>query len=630
MASWVQQVPAWLAVLGLLTLPGLPVALCLRVGGIFRLGIAVTVSLALIATASLVAPIVGLEWSLLPVILVAAVASLIAFFLRSRNRSRDDRPVGTSSKWVWGAVILAFCGWTAVVAMGIEGPDHPNQLYDGLFHLNAVEYILQNADASPFHMAMVTPGAETAFYPTLWHAIVSLVVPLSGSIVSATNIVTVGVVALIWPVAIASVTSVVFGSWANAQAWAALASFGFSVFPLGFLNWGVLYPSLLGTLTIPLFIAVVIAALTPALAWSGRLLWILVVLAAVGAVGIAHPAALLSGIALVVPFLTMRLWARARRVQLGPRVVVIGLLCLGLVLLVFLWGKANVSTGAWLPAGTMAEAVGEVVMLSPVGRTAGLLLGPLAAIGVWQVIRMKLWWVLASYGVSIGFYLAATWLPVLPLRSLIVGVWYDDSTRVAALLAMWGLPLAGLGAAVAGSWLRARWVANERRFATALVAVAVAVAAASHLVMLRSDIAHMRDVSFRFSDESRGLSPNEVMLFEEADAVLDADSVVIGDPLTGAGLLFTYTGHDVVFPHVGGRYGADAELLARDFVSGDAMVCEAVERIGVTHAFDFGDRVLFENHSSNFEGLHNLVSSPILTQIAMSGDAALYEVTGCE
>lgn len=629
MAGWLEQAPAFLTVLGLLILPGLPVGLSVGVRGVFRLGIAVVVSLATIAAASLIAPVFGLEWSLLPVILVALVINAIAIALRFVGRSVRDRSAGTSSKWAWGAVVLAFCGWMTVVAIGIGGADHPNQLYDGLFHLNAVEFILQTSDASSLHMTMATPGGSAAFYPALWHALVSLIVPVSGGVVSATNIVTLGVVALIWPVAIACLTSVVFPFRPNAAAWAALASFGFSVFPLGFLNWGVLYPNLLGTVLVPLFISIVITAFTPRFGWTDRLLWILVALAAAGATGLAHPSALLGGVALVVPFVIMRTWTVARQAPIFTRVLLLGLLFLGLAALVLVWMRANVTTNVWLPSETMAQALGEVVLLSPVERTAGLLLGPLAAIGVWQIVRMRLWWVLVSYGVSIGFYLAAAWFPILPLRSLVVGVWYDDTTRVGALLAIWGLPLAGLGAAVVASWLRARWRMGARRLVTVL-ATLLAVAAGSHLVMLSSDIGYMRGNSFQFSEESQGLSPDEAMLFEEVDAVLKSDSLVIGDPLTGAGLLFAYTGHDVVFPHVTGRYGSDADLLARGFVSGGAAVCDAVARMGITHAIDFGNRELFENHSSNFEGLHDLAKSPILTEVTAVGDAALYKVTGCE
>jgi hypothetical protein len=629
MAAWVAHVPALLEVLALLVVPGLPVAFCVRVRGVLRLGVAIAVSLAVIATASLIAPMVGIGWSLLPVIIVMTMVSLIALVLRLVTRIGGESPVRASTRWVWAAVILAACGWTGIVAFGIGGAEHPNQLYDGLFHLNAVEYVLERSDASSFHMAMTTPGETSTFYPALWHAVVSLIVPVSGNVVSATNVVTLGVVGLIWPIAVASLTSVVFPSRPNAPAWATLASFGFSVFPLGFLNWGVLYPNLLGTVLIPIFVALVVAALRSGHGWSSGLLWGLLVLAAAGATGLAHPSALLGGVALVVPYVVMRAWGSAFRAPMVTRAVTLALLFLGLVALIVVWIKANVTTNHWLPSETMAQAVGEVLLLSPVERTAGFLLGPLAALGIWQVVRMKMWWVLASYVLSAGFYLASAWFPILSLRSLLVGVWYDDTTRVGALLAMWGLPLAGLGAATVASWLRARWETGARGLVIGLAAL-LAFGAASHLIMLTSDILQMRRASFDFSDESAALSPDEAALFDEARALLDEDSVVIGDPLTGAGLLYAYTGHDVVFPHVTGEYGDDAKLLARGLVDGDAAVCEAADRIGVTHALDLGDRTIFENPSPRFKGLHDLDGSPILTAVASVGDATLYELRGCE
>ena len=105
---------------------------------------------------------------------------------------------------------------------------------------------------------------------------------------------------------------------------------------------------------------------------------------------------------------------------------------------------------------------------------------------------------------------------------------------------------------------------------------------------------------------------------------------MIGDPLTGAGLLYAYTGHDVVFPHVTGRYGAESAVLARSLVTGDAAVCDAIEDLGVTHAVDFGDTVLFQNHYTTYDGLHDLDESPILTEVDRVGDAVLYEITGCD
>lgn len=625
--SWLGQVPALFVAIAIIVLPGLPAALCLRASNLVRLGAAISLSLAIVATASVAGPWFGLSWSPLPVVIVASIVTIVASVLRFASH-RAPRLATPRRPLVWVALAVAFLGWCAILAAGITDPTHPNQLYDGLFHLNAVEFILQNGDASPLHMTMVTPGVSTSVYPTLWHAVVALVVPISGSIVAATNIVTIAVIAVIWPVALAVLASVIFRAHPAATFWAPLVAFGFSVFPLGFLNWGVLYPNLLGNVLLPLFLAFVVRSFSSGDGVAGRILWILMTLAAAGASAAAHPSSLLAGVALVSPFVVWQVLRPWRTASRRTRVFIVSGLVAGFALLVIVWLGANVTTHEWLPGATMSQALGEVAFLSPVGRAAGLLLGPLAAIGIWRVVKDRQWWVLYAFGVSVGFYLASAWLPVLSLRSLIVGVWYDDTTRVGALLAMWGIPLAALGAAVVVGWLRGRW-ATGARAVPVLITVLLVLAAGTHLNALRNDITFMRNSSFLFTPDSQGLSSDEAALFEEITGRLDDDAIVLGDPLTGAGLLYAYTGTDVVFPHVTGRYGADAELLARDFAAGGPAVCEAVERLGVTHVLDFGDRQLFENHWTTFDGLHHVGDSRLLSEVERVGDAVLYEVTGC-
>lgn len=638
MTAWVGQIPALILALALLVVPGVPVALCLRgVRGVVRLAAAIAVSLAVLGAATLLAPVVGLTWGLLPVALVAVTVWIIAGALLLLGRRRGvvaphtgaPVPSGLGRRWPWIAVAAAFVGWVLVVALGIGSPGNPSQLYDGLFHINAVEFIAKTGDASPLHMTMVVPDEETSFYPTLWHALVSLVVPASGSIVAATNVTTVAVIGLVWPVALSALAAVVFPRRPDAAVWAPLVSFGFSVFPLGFLNWGVLYPNLLGTVLIPILLAAVLLSFAPQLSWQDRTLRVLVALAATGATALAHPSAAMGALALLVPYLLWQAWTLARRSGTAARVVLALCVLCGLVVLVVVWVMANVTTNEWVPTQTMAQSLGEVAFLSPVGRTAGLLLGPLAAIGIWRVVKDRTWWILASYAVSVLLFLMAAWFPILSVRSTFVGVWYDDTTRVGALIAIWGLPLAGLGAAVVVDGLATWWRAGNRRRVVAIVAL-LAVAAATHLPMVRNDIRYMRSVSFQFGEASQGLSPDEVELFEEIDGELPAGTLVIGDPLTGAGLLYAYTGHDVVFPHVTGRYGDDAATLARHLVDGGAEVCDAAERLGVTHALDFGDTVLFQNHYTTYDGLHGLDRSSILTEVDRVGDAVLYEITGCD
>lgn len=626
-AAWVAELPAFLVAIGLLIVPGLPAALLLRLRGVFLLGGAVVISLASIAAASLVAPVIGLRWSTLPVLLIAALISIVAgaLWIVDRARAVTLRPVeGRGVWWGLGAAMLA---WAVIVILGIRSPEHPTQLYDGLFHLNAVEFILRHGDASPFHMTMVVPDAAASFYPTLWHALVSLVTPVTAGIVQATNVVSIVVVAVIWPVSLAVLTSVLFPG-RGAATWTPVLALGFAAFPLGFLNWGVLYPNLLGTAQVPLVVAFVGLLARRDLIRPQRVGVGLLVLAAAGSTALGHPSALLAAVALLVPYGAWWAWERARAG--GPRVrVVIGLtVLLAAIGLTLIWREANVTTREWLPTSTIAQALGEVALLSPVGRATGLLVGALAVVGILEVVRARQWWILASHAVATGLYLASAWLPVLPVRSALVGVWYDDTTRVAALLAMFGLPLAGLGLSSVIVRLREMRARGQGRRALVLSCL-VLIAGATHLNAVTNDLGFMRNVSFRFDADAQGLTPDEVAVFEQAQDLLDDGDKVIGDPLTGAALLYAYTGHDVVFPHVTGKYGPEAETLALSLNEGGPTMCTAIRSLGVTYALDFGDRELFENHYTTYDGLHGLSEVPFLTEVVRNGDAALYRVTGC-
>lgn len=624
--SWSAAAPAVALGVTLLIAPGLPAAILFGLRGAVLLGGSVALSLAVIGAASVVAPVLGIAWSLFPVVLIALLLTVVAGGVRLLGRA-GFVPLGDRSRWVWLGLVAAAVLWTAILAVGIGGSDHPSQLYDGLFHLNAVEFILQNEDASPLHMTMAVPGAKTAFYPTLWHALVSLVVPVASGVVEATNAVTIAVIAVAWPAAIATLTAVLFARYRTASLWAPLLTLAFTVMPLGLLNWGVLYPNLLGTVMIPVVIAVAVLTFRQGIGVYQRVSLLVLLVAAIGATALAHPSALLAAIALLVPFGlwgALRAWGRAgrqKRVLLAV-VVVVGLLVLGVV-----WHLANVTTHEWRPGATLAQAIGEVAFLSPVGRSTGLLLGPLAAIGVWKVVKGRQWGVIGGYAVSVFFFVVSTWLPLLPLRSAIVGVWYDDTTRVGALLAIFGLPLAALGAHVVWSWLVAGW-RGGRRLLTVVAAIVLVALGLTHLSALANELRFMRGTSFRFDAQSQGLTPDEAALFERIPD--DVDGPLLGDPLTGAGLVFAYTGTPVVFPHVTGRYGADADLLARYLVTGDAEVCDALESLNVDYVFDFGDREIFQNHFTTYEGLHDLDESAILTEVDRQGDAVLYEVTGCD
>src|SRR5690606_6387620 len=93
----------------------------------------------------------------------------------------------------------------------VQDPSGISQTNDAVFHMNAVRFILQTEDASSLHVNAVVGGRS--FYPAAWHALVSLVVLMTGAEISvAANMLTLVIAGLIWTLGIAWLARAVTGS----------------------------------------------------------------------------------------------------------------------------------------------------------------------------------------------------------------------------------------------------------------------------------------------------------------------------------------------------------------------------------------------------------------------------------
>jgi hypothetical protein len=635
--AWLSALPALLVALAVLLLPGLGVAWLAGFRGTTLPAVSAGISAGIIALASIVAPFLGIRWSPLPVVLIAAVLTAVAAVLvwLGRRAGHSLERFGTSSNrwWVWGALGATALAWISIVALGMTSPDRPAQHFDAVFHLNAVRFVIETGSASPLDMTMAYPFREHLTYPTLWHAVVSLVVPAAGgSVVVATNIVSIAVIAVLWPLAASFLTA---AAWRRAlpTALAAGLTLGFALFPVGFLNWGVLYPNLLGIALIPVGLGLLL------MAFRGRglsvrgaqgVLLVCIGLAVIGGIAVAHPSALLAALVLSWPLalaFVISMWSGPAR----PRVVATVLLAAVSVGLIMIWPRLNVTTGEWKRYESLAQALGEATFLGPVGRPPALVLAALVLVGAWVAIRRRAWGLVGSQLVAAAFFIVAAWFPVEWVRSLFVGVWYDDVVRVGALLVIAAIPLAALGATVVLDAFRRRQRSRPLTWTAIVAAVVVALPlVATQALVIRHELSVMRNLSFVFDENSQGVSPDEAAMFEEVAEIVPEGSVVAGDPLTGAGLLYAYTGQPVLFPHMRGQFGVDAALLGTDLRDGGDEVCEALERTGVDYVLDFGDQRIYPLGHEDFIGMHDLDRSDFVEEVASIGDAALYRVVGCD
>lgn len=647
MTAWLAALlPALLAV-ALVTLPGLATAWALRLRGLGLLAGSVAASLAIIAMATLAAPVIGLRWGLLPVLGGALALALIAFLVR---RWLPAGPPTRAFAWrdLTAAVpVLVGAGIIAIeVVRAIGAPENVSQTYDAVFHLNAVAFIMDTGDASPLHMNLAAPEQEIVVYPTLWHALVALVSTLGGaSVPVATNAVTLAVAAWIWPVAALFFTAPFVSGRRSGFLFAAIFAATSSAFPYLMLSWGVLYPNMLSGAILPIALGFTHLALRPesqTLRVPRASLWIGAA-GAIGAVGFAHPNGLFGFAAIVLPLL-VAYGVRVGTRRLSPlgRVARWGGVLAALALIAMMWVVAqNGDSDKQYEGGVLKGVLGALSNAPLIPAKAWFVTVFVLAGAILLVLWRRHRWLVLSYGLTVLLYAIAIGLTG-PLRDAFTVAWYNDAARLAALLPITAVPLAAVAAMLLfdavrlglprvplalPSWERTSWLP-----VIALVAVAAIIMTGARGANIGSQIGWMSGLFSPHPNdraEPDMLSSDELALLDRLGQEVPEGSRIAGDPWNGSAYAYAISGRNVLFPHMGSLLDEDSLLIASSLSTMGAAACAPLERLGVGYVLDFGDPQ-FETYRSelspHFAGLRHVAQNPILHEIDREGEAALYRV----
>jgi len=190
-------------------------------------------------------------------------------------------------------------------------------------------------------------------------------------------------------------------------------------------------------------------------------------------------------------------------------------------------------------------------------------------------------------------------------------------------------------AGTARSFFRA-WLAHKdkkqpvwfRPAATAVLTI-VALAVAPLFAAQRS----IQEAAFkyRFTDDSYLLTEDELALIKRLPEHVPANAVVVGDPMTGASLSYSYTGIQTLLPSGTTSPAVNGKLILQklDEMDSDPAVCEAVRAAGVGFVLDFGTSSVHPGETSIQPGLRDLGAENGFELVDSEGDAALYRIAGC-
>ncbi|MDN5751075.1 MAG: hypothetical protein L0H64_21630, partial [Pseudonocardia sp.] len=637
-----QAPPAIRAAVAWTVLPGVPLTYALGMRGVTAWGIAPTVAIGSSALAAVLAGLLGVPWSAGVAVAPALLAAAVIEATRLRRRSVP----GTDGVWVGvaaavGLTVAVVIGLFTVTA-GIGVPSRLSHTYDAVFHYSAVARILADGPASSLTLGTLTsPAAEIAFYPAAWHDVVSLVVLVTGaSIPVASNAVVVAVTCVVWPLGATALVRSVCGPAPVAVALAPVLALGFVSFPWALTSFGVLWPNLIGVSLLPAALAVVLTLCGLTAASSlGRGRAALLLPAVVVTLGLAHPNTLFS-LAVLAVFPVG--WWLGRlvlgQVRTGRRAVpvveVVAALAGGTAVVWFLLTSPvfdELRAFDWPAYQGPVRAVGEVVLVAtndtqPAWAVAVVVLFGLVA--AWLVADRR-WLVPAHLASGTLFVLASS--QETELAAAVTAFWYNDSYRLAAVIPVTGVLLAVLGITGIGTVAHRIQPARVPADAVALGTAAVVLAASG--AMYVGPHADVVRIGYPPPEvESDLLTAEERDFFAAIDDLIEPGSVVAQNPWSGSSLLWPLTGHEVLFPHLGGDWTADQLYLARNLndAATDPRVCRIARRLDVryvlTGAADFW---LGTPRAGRFPGLTD-VDGPGFVRLAGDGNGnALYELTAC-
>lgn len=682
--TWWETLPTFAATVLVYFLPGL---LILAAAGVRRLNLA---ALAAPVSASVAGSLaVALPYARLPfnpatyfVFAVLLAGSVFAVRLVVRRRlerrgigglwtleanarlSARDTGIWVSRLALPVAVLFPAVVIAARYVIGFASPESFSETFDNIYHLNAVRHIAETQNGSTLTLGNLTE-ASRGLYPAAMHDAMALVLMLGApSVMVVVNVGTIVTGAVVWPLACIFLISRVVGYRPMPLLAAGVLSAGFSAFPYLMVAYGVLYPNHAALALLPAVLGLTIEALGMSRAPGGsRIPPVLALLLTVPGLALSHPSAVVALVGFAGPVVIAGLVKSLIAAKDSPAAkssakkwLVFAAAYVGAALTVWTVFRPDLSSAGWTSFQTNARAIGEILGSAPMGTTTAWVLLVLTVIGLYVIARhfRRMWWIAGMYAVGGVLYLIVSSWTSGSFRDFLTGVWYTDSYRLAALLPVVTLPIVVLGA----EWIvwRVRWVVGSfvgrartnpdslsrvmhGLFARLPANSSVAAGCVALLVIgvgvqggtLHGVQTRLQSI-FSTTDDSNFVSTDEVSLFNEiADIVPDTD-VIVGNPRTGASLVYAFTGRRTIAPHIFGVRTEQEQLLLDHWneAAYNPGVCPAIHDLRAYWALDFGDTEI-SPRAEPLLGVRDLAddSAPGVELVKAVGKARLFRVTAC-
>ncbi len=682
---WMTFALACLVCLMCLIVPGYLFLRGFRIPIAYAVAISPAVSTALFSVIPIILPMAGLKcggWLLLSIsVLLAAAVFLAGFFARRKMpRVTPDRcDLLVLAYYVLiGAVI---CGYVFVSSLG--QPEAFFCRWDNMSHLNLTRSFLDSGswsslDSSYFTGTGIETSSETprGFYPAGWNDIVALVASLTGApLTVAVNAVNAVIIGIVYPLGVYAVLKALFPQNRQLLVIGGFMALAFVAFPWRMLLKGPLTPNMLADALILAVVALFLVCTEKkyrvSRAFDGLRILVLG-LVSVAALALSQSNALFALYVCVVPLLAVRgrealvkkrpQWKRKRLTVLLyyiTAVVAAALVWLLMMKLPFLQPVVSYN-----PKGdanmTVLEAAYNTLSFGFNSKVPQWILVALSVVGAVGLLKKGRWWLLVGPTFSLAAYFL-TRTTNRAIKFFFAGFWYSDPTRLAALAAIFLVPVASYGI-----WLVVRWLAracakrngaqgaarSANIQAVAGIAVCCVLAIALYIpgisapygaLEVKTPFGQLRaslSNAYRTNPE-QVYSEREQAFVKEVESVIPANAVVINFPHDGSVFAYGVDGLNTYFRNAslaGKTKTSEIIRTGLKNIEHDKAVQEAVQSIGARYVMlldknvSYDDGVWMPQNSPNqmkqWEGITGVdEDTPGFKVVLSEGDMRLYEIT---
>ena len=677
---WSMFCLAVLAIIAIVYIPGFFFLRSISFSALISLACAPIVSIVAYEVLGIVYAKVGIGGSWLTIFLPPAIFAIILFIrkLFLYEKKKDSFP---QFDWINYLIyiVVAVCVAMFYFVLPLNGAGSFSQESDNTAHLGYIQSFLSSGnystlDASLYHgiadqYESPTGSEGGVFYPTAWHCVAALGGSITGaSVPLAANAALFVFVAVVFPSCAFLLITVLANGSRLFVASGSVVVLGFAAFPWGMLTFGPLYPNFSSFSLVPAMMAVFLLAWETKANHAQRIKYAGLFLIGLIALALLQTNAMFTTGVLLIPFCTLLVWqwggGKVRKISRKPIVQGISAF-LFIIIILIVWYIAyklpfmqSVVGFSWEPFTSVRQAIVNIVLLSYGGSPAQPFLAFLVGLGgLYCLVKQKNRWLVVSYVLACVLCLITSAFSG-DIRSFFTGFWYTDSYRVAAMVALAGIPLATYGSYAFVCLLNRIWVwakkvvgldargkISQFRLAIFYTCFAAMIYYPSFSILGTSDIkTAFGAFETRWHDTNHAtqiciMDEDEEKFVAEVSEIVDEDELIFNKPDDGSVFAYGAFGVDIYYRRTGvaaiGAESDDSKLvrLQLDEYAINDGVQEAVTRSGAKYLLvldqGFDDERYWFGHyrESEWVGIDAVTDdTPGFKVVLAEGDMRLYEI----